>query len=143
MAGRPEILRAATLGGARSVGLEDEVGSLEIGKKADIVLLNLDPGRSCRLNDPPVDLVYAENGSSVTDVLVNGEVVVRNGELTRVDEARSWQMSALGSRDPRSPRALGGGRARHEPHMKALYAHCMAQDTGLNRRADTLAAAPR
>jgi 5-methylthioadenosine/S-adenosylhomocysteine deaminase len=139
-----EILRAATLGGARSVCLEDEVGSLEVGKKADIVLLNLDAWPFVPLNDPPVNLVYAENGSSVTDVLVNGELVLRGGKLTRVDEAQV--MADVRARLPEilAPRERWEAIARaHEPHMKALYSHCMAQDTGLNRRADTLASAPR
>ena len=74
-----EILRAATLGGARTVCLENEIGSLEVGKKADIVLLNLDAWPFVPMNDPSVGLVYAENGSSVTDVLVNGEISCATG----------------------------------------------------------------
>jgi 5-methylthioadenosine/S-adenosylhomocysteine deaminase len=49
------------------------VGSLEVGKRADIALVNLDAWPFVPLNDPKTNLVYAENGSSVTDVLVNGE----------------------------------------------------------------------
>jgi len=131
-----EILHAATMGGARTVCLEDEIGSLEVGKRADIVLLDLDAWPFVPLNDPSVHLVYAENGSSVTDVLVNGEVLVRDGELTRLDEAEI--MAEVRGRMPEflAERDRWEAIARkHEPHMKALYMHCMAQDTGLNRLA--------
>jgi cytosine/adenosine deaminase-related metal-dependent hydrolase len=136
-----EILRAATLGGARSVCLERDVGSLEVGKKADIVLLDLDAWPFVPMNDPPVNLVYAENGSSVTDVIVNGEIVVRDRALTKLDEG-----SVMADVRGRLPEILAQ-RARweevareHEPEMKALYMHCMGQETGLNRLAPEAAA---
>jgi len=131
-----EIVRAATMGGARTVCLEREVGSLEAGKKADIVLLDLDSWPFVPMNDPSVHLVYAENGSSVTDVLVDGELVVRDRKPTRVDEAevmaevRGRMPELLAQRDRWEAIAR-----RYEPPMKALYMHCMAQDTGLHRLA--------
>lgn len=134
-----EIVRAATAGGARSVCLEHEIGSLEVGKKADIVLLDLDSWPFVPLGDANVNLVYAENGSSVTDVLVNGEVVVCDRALTRLNE--SELMAEVRARMPeiRTQRDRWEAVARkHEPQMKALYMHCMNQETGLNR----LAAAP-
>lgn len=134
-----EILRAATAGGARSVCLDGEIGSLEAGKKADIVLLNLDAWPFVPLNDARVNLVYAENGSSVTDVFVNGEVAVRNGALKRLNEAQI--MEEVRAQMPRILAQRERWEAvarRYEPQMKALYMHCMGQETGLNR----LAAAP-
>jgi 5-methylthioadenosine/S-adenosylhomocysteine deaminase len=131
-----EIVHAATMGGARTVCLEDEIGSLEVGKKADIVLLDLDAWPFVPLNDPNVHLVYAENGSSVTEVLVDGELLVRDGKLTRLDEAQI--MADVRERMPEflAQRDRWEAIARkYEPHMKALYMHCMAQDTGLNRLA--------
>ncbi|MGN6167971.1 MAG: amidohydrolase family protein [Solirubrobacteraceae bacterium] len=131
-----EILRAATLGGARSVCLEHDVGSLEVGKKADITLLDLDAWPFVPTTDPRVSLVYAENGSSVTDVIVNGEIVVRDRALTRLDEAAV--MAEVRGRMPEilEQRARWEEIARHhEPEMKALYMHCMAEETGLNRLA--------
>jgi 5-methylthioadenosine/S-adenosylhomocysteine deaminase len=135
-----EVLHAATIGGARSVCLDHEVGSLEPGKKADVTLLNLDSWPFVPLGDPSVNLVYAENGSSVTDVLVNGEIVVRDGAVTRLDEAQ-----VMAEVKERTPEILAGRdrweavARRHEPHMKALYMHCMAQETGLNRLAASAA----
>ena len=100
------------------------------------MLLNLDSWPFIPLGDAAVNLVYAENGSSVTDVLVNGELVVRDGALTRLDES-----AVMDEVRGRMPEILAGRdrweavARRHEPHMKALYMHCMEQETGLERRA--------
>ena len=129
-----EILRAATVGGARSVCLERDIGSLEVGKKADITLLDLDTWPFIPTSDPSASLVYAENGSSVTDVIVNGEIVVRDRALTRLDET-----AVMAEVRGRLPEILAQRERwekiarRHEPEMKALYMHCMAQETGLDR----------
>ena len=133
-----EVLRAATMGGARAVGLEREIGSLEVGKKADIVLLTLDAWPLMPLNDPSVHLVHAENGSSVRDVIVGGEIVVRDGELTRINEAEV--MAEIHARAPEylSQRDRWEAvAATCEPHMRALYEHCATRETGLNRLAHT------
>ncbi len=131
-----EIVRAATAGGARSVCLEHEIGSLEVGKKADIVLLDLDSWPFVPLGDANVNLVYAENGSSVTDVLVNGEVVVRDRALTRLNESELMAEVRARMSEIRTQRDRWEAVARkHEPQMKAIYMHCMNQETGLNRLA--------
>lgn len=123
-----EILRAATLGGARSICLEDEIGTLEPGKRADMVLLDLDSLPFVPLNDPLAHLVYAEDGSSVDHVLVNGEVVVEGGRLTRIDEAavraevRELAGDYLAAQERWELRAQ-----KFEPEFKALYMRCMAE----------------
>ncbi|WP_432343865.1 amidohydrolase [Shinella yambaruensis] len=82
-----EILAMATIGGARSAMLEDVTGSLEVGKAADLLILDLTTLSFTPLNDIAKHLVYAENGSSIETVMVAGEVVVRNGRLQTIDEA--------------------------------------------------------
>lgn len=135
-----EVLHAATMGGARSLCLEDQVGSLTPGKKADVALLDLDAWPFIPLNDPCVHLVYSENGSSVTDVLVDGKVVLRDGVLTRINEAEVMAEIALRAPEYIAQRDRWEVLAReYEPHMKALYMHCMEQDTGLDRLAATAA----
>jgi 5-methylthioadenosine/S-adenosylhomocysteine deaminase len=81
-------LMLATCGGAAAVGLGDVVGSIEPGRRADLVVHDASgpnwwpPGR-----DPAMQLVWGTDGRSVRHVLVDGEVVVRDRRLTRVDEA--------------------------------------------------------
>jgi 5-methylthioadenosine/S-adenosylhomocysteine deaminase len=80
-------LHMATMGGARSIGMEKEIGSLEAGKKADIILVDLDTPwcRPVRAENLPSNLVYNATGSDVTDVIVDGRIVVREKKVTTVD----------------------------------------------------------
>ncbi|HEX8290414.1 MAG TPA: 5'-deoxyadenosine deaminase [Pyrinomonadaceae bacterium] len=80
------VLRMATLGGARALGLDEEVGSLEPGKRADITVLEL--GRLHTTPRPEVvsTVVYAAEARDVRDVLIDGRVVLREGELQTLDE---------------------------------------------------------
>jgi len=90
-----DLLRMATINGARACGLQDEIGSLEVGKRADVVLLRRDSYALAADNDLPVQLVYCENGAAVDTVFVDGEIVVREGRCTRVDEQAVYrQVSA-------------------------------------------------
>ncbi|MCI0635527.1 MAG: amidohydrolase, partial [Actinobacteria bacterium] len=82
-----EVLRAATIGGARSANLHEVAGSLEIGKAADLVVLDLRTVSFTPRNDLGNLLVYSENGASIEYVLVGGEVLVDHGRVTRIDEA--------------------------------------------------------
>lgn len=77
---------AATLGGAKALGLEKEIGSLEAGKRADIVIHNRSLPECCPGVDPFMDLVFSARSKSVDTVLVEGEPVLLHGKLTRVDE---------------------------------------------------------
>ncbi|MBJ3776429.1 amidohydrolase family protein [Acuticoccus mangrovi] len=82
-----EVLTAATLGGARSARLGDVTGSLEVGKRADFLVLDMRTANFTPLNDILNHLVYSENGSSIEAVYVDGEKVMEHGTLTRVNEA--------------------------------------------------------
>jgi len=79
-----EVLRMATIDGARALGLESEIGSIEPGKKADLVVLERDPLHSFPSPDPVAAIVYAYRASDVYAVLVDGEILYRNGQFTRV-----------------------------------------------------------
>src|SRR6185503_5383478 len=78
-------LRMATAGGARAMGLADELGAVEAGRRADLLLLDLDTLGFLPLNDPERQVVYCEHGGSVRTVIVNGRVVVDEGRLTTID----------------------------------------------------------
>jgi 5-methylthioadenosine/S-adenosylhomocysteine deaminase len=87
-----EVLRMATVEGAEAVGLGNEVGSLETGKQADLILvdltaLNLSPVLTEPIRNIVPNLVYAANGSEVKTVVVAGKVLVRDGEVLVADEA--------------------------------------------------------
>ncbi len=82
-----EVLRAATAEGAHALGLGDLVGSVEVGKRADLVVLDLERPHLTPVHDVHALLVFAAGRSDVTDVLVDGEVVVRGGRSTRLDTA--------------------------------------------------------
>ena len=81
------VFRLATTGGARVLGLHDEIGSLEPGKRADIVLVDTRRAGLTPLYNVYSHLVYATRGSDVATVLVNGRVVVRDREVLTVSEA--------------------------------------------------------
>lgn len=86
--GAREVWRMATMGSARALGLGDQVGAIEPGRKADLVLLRADSVFLRPLNDLLAALVYAETGADVDTVIVGGRVVLRAGRATLVDEAR-------------------------------------------------------
>ena len=82
-----QVLSAATLGGAKSACLGDTTGTLEVGKKADMLVLDMTTVPFTPLNDAANHLVYCETGSSITHTIVNGEVMAEDGTCLRVNEA--------------------------------------------------------
>ena len=82
-----KVLEMCTIGGARALGLEDQIGSLETGKLADIVTMDLRRPHLCPPNMPLHRLVCFANGNDVTNVMVGGEMVLEQRRSTRVEEA--------------------------------------------------------
>jgi len=80
----------ATLGGARTMLLQDQIGSLEVGKRADIVLHDTDRPEWRPLLNVINQLVWSADGRGVHTVLVDGRVVVEDYRCTTVDEDRLW-----------------------------------------------------
>ena len=83
-----EVWQIATAGSARALGLADDVGAVEPGRKADLVLLRATGTFLYPRTDVVTSLVYAETGADVDTVLVDGRVVVRGGRVLTVDEDR-------------------------------------------------------
>ena len=81
-----EVLDMATRNGAKALGLN--TGSIEVGRKADLALLDLGAPSLTPLNNPVAALAYSANGSEVTDVIIDGRTVMRDRELTTIDEER-------------------------------------------------------
>lgn len=92
-----QALRMATLNGARALGLDKDIGSLEIGKAADITAVDLGQLQTQPVYHPISQLVYAAGREQVTDVWVAGRHLLKGGKLTSMDEAEilgratSWQ----------------------------------------------------
>lgn len=87
-----QVFEMATLGGARALGLEDEIGSIEAGKRADLTVLDLSgPHVQPDTHDLVSRIVYSARAADVRHVLVDGRVVVRDGELqtARVADIRN------------------------------------------------------
>jgi 5-methylthioadenosine/S-adenosylhomocysteine deaminase len=80
------VLEMATMAGARALGLEKQIGSLEIGKRADVVIVSAAGARMTPLYDPVSHLVYAAHGADVRTVIVNGRVVMRDRKVLTLDE---------------------------------------------------------
>lgn len=82
-----DALRMATLGGAKALGMAERIGSLEAGKKADIILVDVEtPWCQPIYKDALItNLVFNANGSDVTDVFVDGRRIVKDREMTTVD----------------------------------------------------------
>jgi 5-methylthioadenosine/S-adenosylhomocysteine deaminase len=86
-----DALRMATMEGARAIGLGEEVGSLEVGKQADLIMVNLKALNLSPMLEGPVrnivpNLVYATSGHEVRMVMVAGRVLVRDGVVLTADE---------------------------------------------------------
>lgn len=81
-----ETIRIATINGARALGLEREIGSLEEGKKADIAVLNLNTASLTPRNNLIAGLSYSANGSEVDTVIINGQVTMENRKILTMDE---------------------------------------------------------
>ena len=81
-----EVWRMATLGSARLFGMADDLGAVEPGRKADLILLRSDSAFVSPLNDAVSSLVYAETGASVDTVLVGGRMIMQGGRVLTLDE---------------------------------------------------------
>lgn len=126
-------IRMATAGGARSAGLEGEVGVLEAGRRADLIVLDLSTFAFVPFNDPIRQLVYCEKGSSVRTVLVNGRIVVDEGELTTVNlgdlRAEATELAKGLLADNRQVRQQA---ERLRPYFEQMYRRAVEQDLGFS-----------
>jgi 5-methylthioadenosine/S-adenosylhomocysteine deaminase len=87
------ILRAATSESAYALGMGGRLGAIAAGQAADLVLLNLDSYPFVPLNDVIKQIVYCENGVSVSDVMIDGRWVLRHRTLVTIDEAAVYDQA--------------------------------------------------
>ncbi len=81
--GAATVLKMATIWGAKLLGLEKEIGTIEVGKKADIITVDLRKPHLVPLYNPISTIVYSACGSDVKDVIVNGQGVDEGPDLHR------------------------------------------------------------
>jgi cytosine/adenosine deaminase-related metal-dependent hydrolase len=82
------VLEMATVGGARAMGMGSELGSIELGKKADLVFIDLRKPHLTPFRDVVSNIVYSAMGSDVDTVMVNGRLLLRHGKALTLDEDR-------------------------------------------------------
>ena len=76
-----EVLKMATINGAKALGLQEKIGSIEEGKQADLIILNLDTVVTKPVNDLISDIVYNVKGNNVETTIVNGKILMENKQL--------------------------------------------------------------
>lgn len=81
-----DILKMATIEGAKVLGLDDEIGTLEPGKKADMIFIRTDKLHLCPDNDVCTNIVYSANGSDVDTVMIDGKIIMQNRKMINLDE---------------------------------------------------------
>ena len=82
-----DAFRLATLGGAEALNLANSIGTIEVGKKADIVVLDANSVNLAGIRDPFKGIVFHATDADVELVMVNGEIVKKDGKLTKVEWA--------------------------------------------------------
>jgi 5-methylthioadenosine/S-adenosylhomocysteine deaminase len=93
------VLRMATLGGARALGLSSVCGSIEVGKRADLILVRLDTIHTQPLNDLFSQLVHCAKASDVQTVIVDGQILMRDRQLKFLEENKTLEVARTANRD--------------------------------------------
>jgi 5-methylthioadenosine/S-adenosylhomocysteine deaminase len=118
-----DAFRLATTGGAATGLMSEQVGSLEIGKKADIILLDRNDWGFIPFSDPVHHLAYSVNSEVIRHSIINGKVVMRDRKMTTIDEAeihaeiRETAEKFLHEEVP----AMRKGAAPYQPYMREMY----------------------
>jgi 5-methylthioadenosine/S-adenosylhomocysteine deaminase len=81
------VLEMVTIDAAKALGMDDEIGSLEVGKKADIILIDWFRPHMAPMHMPLYRVAYFANGNDVSTVLVNGRVLMRDRVVRSVNES--------------------------------------------------------
>lgn len=130
----PRALAAATQGGARAVGMGETIGALAVGRKADIVLIDLDDPSYIPLNSATRQLVYTEGGRGVRLVMIDGRVVIRDGKLQTMDEQALIDEILAVVPEFQKDNAIIAKRVEGlRPYLEEAHRRIWAEDTGGDR----------
>ena len=94
-----QVLHMATVGGAKALGLGEICGSIEVGKRADLILVDVDTVHSQPVNDIFSQIVHCAKASDVKTVIVNGEILMRERQLTGLDDRKILADAKIAHRD--------------------------------------------
>jgi len=129
-----DALVAATVSGARTAGLEGEVGALKVGMKADLSILDLADPSFVPLNSAARQLVFTEAGRSVEHVMVDGRFLVRDRRVTSIDEAAlREEVAELMVPLRRDLEAVLSRNQKMLPYLMEAHRRTWETDIGLNR----------
>jgi 5-methylthioadenosine/S-adenosylhomocysteine deaminase len=129
-----DAIKAATLGGARAMDLEGEIGAIRAGMKADLVVIDLDDVAYQPLNSAARQLVFSETGRGVETTIVGGQIIMRERRVTTIDEAAL--RDELASVMPTFRRDFANIAEANWPAIPYLLAandRLRAHDVGINR----------
>ncbi|WP_366658371.1 amidohydrolase family protein [Fodinicurvata sp. EGI_FJ10296] len=137
MPGRPfaaDALKAATVNGARTAGLQDRIGALKPGMAADLSILDLSDVSYVPLNSVARQTVFTETARSVRTVMVDGEVILRDGRSTRIDEQALYaEVEGLMDVVRRDRDAVEARTRMMEPYLLKAHKMIWDDDVGTNR----------
>ncbi|MBE0519731.1 amidohydrolase, partial [Candidatus Bathyarchaeota archaeon] len=88
-----QVLEMATIEGAKALSWQNEIGSIEIGKKADLVIIDFKKPHLCPLHKEVSHLVYATKAADVETVIINGKILMQNRKLTGIDVKKVMEMA--------------------------------------------------
>jgi 5-methylthioadenosine/S-adenosylhomocysteine deaminase len=129
-----EVLRHATIGNARTAGLQGRLGAIRPGYKADLVLIDLDDVAYLPFNSAARQLVFTEAGRGVDSVIVDGRVVVRERKVTTIDEdALRREVASLMRHFVADYDRVVESRKHALPYMREAHRRMWEGDIGMNR----------
>jgi cytosine/adenosine deaminase-related metal-dependent hydrolase len=129
-----EVLRHATLGNARTAGLDGELGAIRPGYRADLILIDLNDVAYLPYNSAARQLVYTEAGRGVENVIVDGRVVIKERKVMTIDEdALRREVTGLMRHFIADYDAVVESRKRALPHMLEAHRRVWQADIGMNR----------
>ncbi|MGH7003044.1 MAG: amidohydrolase family protein, partial [Alphaproteobacteria bacterium] len=129
-----DAIRAATFGGARTAGLEREIGGIRAGMKADLAVLDLDDPAFVPLNSLARQLVYSECGRGVDSVIVDGRFVMENRKIETIDDAALRdEAEAIMRRFRPEAEAVFARNRRLSQYLLEADARVWSTDIGMNR----------
>ena len=127
-----DVLRIATRGGARAANRSDDLGTIEVGKKADLTLIDTTTIAYTPFHRPRSQLVYADVGGSVDTVLVDGEIVVEGGRVTSIDRDAILREFTKAYREISPAVAAAVAQAtKYRPYFDEAYRRAAAAPTSI------------